>query len=642
MKLGSSIMKKINKLSEYYRKGEDEKLDEILMKLDNYFLKNKKMSGIFTKKATKLDNFEEEKQYYLKEKNILYNNLKFEFKKTLSLKKSIKSIKISILLRMNDYQIDETKKIIMNLILKRYILEFTNLNNNLKSLKNIRNSFLTLVEILEKIRLTNKLPKNWNLEGEFMFYAIIHLKELLFETYYSNKWTEEEYLETIKIIIDFEKKYTRYFFKKDCCLSKLNKNIQNIENETEIQTNNLLEDRPYLNSRNDHENIENNTQKNECTKIIKHNKSICRHLFSKNVILFDRDEVDLKNISTTTSNTSPKLPKSNLFILYHKPTLKDLEFCRHKKMLSNLLLPEIHIYVNQLFQDQEDGKGLNSITLGNKIEMNLNKTILNFFSQIGKIFVQIRHFNDVNAYKPFLNNFYKILSSRILDEIKIPKKYINLLILLNSVYFVENTLNDLLFQVQDNMNKNNESFCDFENKTKEKIRSIEKIISSKIEKILKIIFNRYVKKKIQFSEEFIDVLKKEVFCLSRIEYNDSIIYFLIETLLSYLFNQISNLQMTSSRADIIISEIIEIKLFLKQNERDCNLINLIENYLKIFICTPDNPKDFVFSFVQLNQNIFNFETIIDALEDRSKKDILREEYKKQKQQIVIYDGKEEK
>lgn len=572
-------IKKIVKIGEYAKKNEFGKVLDVLNALE----------------AEKLSPKNENDLVVAKEK--VFNVLRFEFKRAIGTNKLIEKQKIDILMKMSDDNIEQARLFIKNATLKRFVLEFQSKNMEVKSLANIKQIFENLIELFEKVKFFyNRFPKEWNFEGEFFFYSVLHIKEILFEIYIS-PWTREQYLTALRTIIDFERKYTKFFFKKGCCLKK----------EEILDSPGSRSDASGLKDKETDTSKEN---KRISTQIIKYNEK-CSHI-SKNIIIFDKDQILTKN----------KNIKTNFIVLYHRNNKSLSDFCKHRKMLSFLLLPDIDIYIENIFEPIKSIK----ICLKTK-EMHLIKSFVDFFSVIGTILAQIQHFEEPRVYELFLKSFDTYLID-FLNFVKIPSKYKDLIILLNTLNFIEHTTIDLLEKTA--------KYILFKSSGKNLIRQLEKKTCFNIEKCLKLIFRRTVKEKILFSTELIKILTKEVFILNNIEIDESIFIFVTESLLSFQFNRIINLPMNSKQAETLIMEVIEVKIFVKKHLKNVPLADLMVNYLKIFICNIDDPTNFVTCFNHLNQNIFSFQNILDALEDKSKNDQLLIEYKKQQNTVDKY------
>lgn len=582
-----SAIKKIPKIVEYAKKNEFNKIINVFDGLDSVKLTEKENTALIIAKEK------------------VFNVLRFELKRSIVSGKILEKMKIDILLKMSQENIEEAKQLIRNATLRRFVLDFQSKNMALKSLDKIQNIFSSLILLFDKVKFFyGRLPQEWNLEGEFLFYSVLHIKEILFEAYIG-KWTKEEYLVAIRSIIDFERKYTKNFFKKDCC-----KNKEECNNSPSLLERSSLENDMGFDKK-----TQTGSEDNTLTQIIKY-EGKCSHI-SKNMILFDKDQV----------LTGKKNMKTNFIVLYHKNNKSLSDFCKHRKMLSYLLLPDINIYIESLFSPVYKIKLCQKTT-----EMNLIKSFVTFFSEVGSVLVQIQHFQEPNVYEVFLGLFDSILI-KMLEIIHIPAKYRDLLVLLNTLSFIEHTTSDLLEKTG--------RYTVFKNASKDKTRILEKKTCVSIERILKMIFRRNVKERILFSSDFIDILTREVFSLNQIDFDDSVFNFLIETLLSYQFNRIVNLRMNSDQAEVLIMEIVEIKTFIRQNMQKIPFIDLIENYLKIFICSIENPKTFVTCFNHLNQDLFNFQNIIDALEDRSKNEQLLIEYNNQRNKMIKYQRNDE-
>ncbi|ELQ75362.1 hypothetical protein THOM_1659, partial [Trachipleistophora hominis] len=300
-------------------------------------------------------------------------------------------------------------------------------------------------------------------------------------------------------------------------------------------------------------------------------------------------------------------------------------FCKHRKMLSHLLLPNIGLLINDLFLP------VKKITLNQKcVEMNLISSFVQFFRELGNVLVVIRHFESASVHELFMYEANNVLCA-LLASVSVTYNYKDLLVMLNTLYFVETTFLDLT--------ENTRKWGCTSNNVSAYVRKLEKKVTTGIESILKVIFRRSVKKKYTFSNEFIEMLKKEVLVLDRIEFNESIFHFLFETLFSLLFSKMVKFKMEPRLAELLIEEIGEIRLFLEEDWPKPPLIDVIESYLKIFVCTTDNIRVFVTCFNQLNNNLFDFKNIIEALEDSSRNKQLVREYENQKNKIIKYESR---
>ncbi|KRH93189.1 hypothetical protein M153_13420001208, partial [Pseudoloma neurophilia] len=570
-------IKRIQKIAEYAKKNDFVKVLEVLNALEFKELTFKEESDLMCAKEK------------------VFNVLRYDFKRALCTGKIIEKMKVDILLKMKEENIEEAKQLIKNATLRRYVLDFQSKNLVLKNLPSIQQTFTNLIELFEKVKyFYSRFPKDWNLQGDFIFYSILHIKEILFGAYIG-KWTNEEYISALRSIINFERKCTKYHFKKDCCTEKLTDDFEKNDKTIKLE-----------------EKVPDEKKHKLATQIVKYNGK-CPHV-SKNMIIFEKDQILTKHRNV----------KTNFIVLYHKNNKSLSDFCKHKKMLSFLLLPDIEIFITNLFEP------INKIKICFKThEMHLIKSFVDFFGQIGLILAQVQHFEDSKAYKLFLESFDSFLIE-FLDCIQISQKYKDLLILLNTLNFIEHTTNDLIEKTS--------KFLTFQPTSKTKLRSLEKKTCQGIEKCLKLQFKHYVKEKTNFSSQMCNLLNKEVFSLDRIEIDESIFIFLTETLLSFQFNRIINLSMNPKQAEILIMEVVEVKSFIANSLKKVPLVDLMVNYLKIFICTIEDPANFVECFNHLNQDIFSFQNIVDALEDTSKNDKLLAEYKKQQNKLVKYEG----
>lgn len=628
--------KRISKLNEYVKRREFVKIRDLLKLLEDVSLSA------------------EEHEMLRKAKTLLKNLIRIEVRKYLAVGRTIERMKMEIIMQMDDDYIAEMRSVIRNSMLKRYLNEFQTKSTCLTKLSNIKEALNNLCEMFDKVRFgCSNIPKEWNLEGDFMFYCVLHVKEILFESYIG-KWSTKEYVEALKHIIEFEKKNTKYYFSKECCHGYkegkyANRTCSGEDNtlkesstgnrsaaETERKSNvydvknvksmvsidkvgRLVDNKPSIDEKHGHSNepggdISHNHDVMNCT-----NKNLTGGIVKVDVvkaatqlILFDRDQV---------LASKPNM-KTNFIVLYDTKQIIVSDFCRHRKMLSHLLLPNINLLINDLFLP------VKRIAINQKcVEMNLIASFIQFFRELGNVLMVVQHFESASVHELFIHEANNTLCM-LLANVTVPYSYKDLVVILNTLYFVETTFLELVEKIR--------KWGNIDHNVSTYVRKLENKVTTRIESILKVIFRRSVKKKFAFSNEFIEMLKKEVLVLDRIEFNESVFQFLFETLFSLLFSKMVKFKMEPQLAELLIEEIGEIRLFLEEQWPKLPLIDVMENYLKIFVCTTDNVTVFVTCFNQLNNNLFDFKNIIEALEDSSKNKLLIREYENQKNKMIKY------
>ncbi|ELA48454.1 hypothetical protein VCUG_00063 [Vavraia culicis subsp. floridensis] len=629
--------KRISKLNEYIKRREFVKIRDLLKLLEDASLSA------------------EEHEMLRKAKTLLKNLIRIEVRKYLAVNRTVERMKIEIIMRMDDDFIAEMRSVIRNSMLKRYLNEFQTNSTCLTKLSNIKEALNNLCEMFDKVRFgCSNIPKEWNLEGDFMFYCVLHVKEILFESYIG-KWSTKEYVEALKHIIEFEKKNTKYYFSKECCygykegeyanktcsggdntLKESRDNRSAAETERKSSVNDvknvkstssmgkfesLVDNKPSIDKKHSDSNERNGDISRNQDDMNCANKNLTGGIVKVDVvkaatqlILFDRDQV----------LTSKPNIKTNFIVLYDAKQIIVSDFCRHRKMLSHLLLPNINLLINDLFLP------VKRVAVNQKcVEMNLIASFIQFFRELGNVLMVVRHFESASVHELFIHEANSTLCM-LLAHVTVPYSYKDLVVILNTLYFVETTFLELVEKIR--------KWGTIDHDVSTYVRKLESKVTTRIESILKVIFRRNVKKKFAFSNEFIEMLKKEVLVLDRIEFNESVFQFLFETLFSLLFSKMVKFKMEPQLAELLIEEIGEIRLFLEEQWPKLPLIDVMENYLKIFVCTTDNVTVFVTCFNQLNNNLFDFKNIIEALEDSSKNKLLVREYENQKNKMIKYES----
>lgn len=608
-----SAEKRMSKLDEYIRKKSYAKIQDALAYL----------------KSIKTDT--EEYKLVQKYKPLLLNFASSEIKKYITSNKRIEKTKIEILADIDEICATSLQFSLKNKILMGYIKEFQQQNTKLTNLINIKNVLDNLNEMFDKVRyICTYFPKKHNIEGDFLFNCVLHVKEILFESYMS-RWSIKEYVEALKCIVEFEQKTAQYYFLSNCCSN----NKDNIKNQCKEKQNTdkrtFSEDknkdafcstskRNFMISKTDEETIKNNQEMSSLThptEDTNDNSTINMNMKSRNKMLIYFFGEDKFIESEPTS-------KTNFVWLHDNNQNIRSNFCIHKKMLSHLLLPNIDYLIDSLLSSFK-----RIIIRQECTEMNIIASFIQFFRNIGNILKIIQHFECEKVHRMFLMQVNDILCNMIM-EINCNCGYYDLLVILNTLYFVENTFIDLSEKI-----KNHTSIS---LRVRDCIRKLEIKTVTRIESILKTIFKEKIAKKTQFAEDLTKIINEKILILNQIDFCEGVFMFLFETLFSILFSNIIKLKMTPGLSELLIEELGEVKLFLKENWHNVPLLNIIENYLKIFICHTNDARVFVCCFNELNNNIFDFQNIINALKDKSNNAQLMKEYKKQTMRLVKFEN----
>ncbi|KAK6090619.1 hypothetical protein P3W45_000342 [Vairimorpha bombi] len=305
-----------------------------------------------------------------------------------------------------------------------------------------------------------------------------------------------------------------------------------------------------------------------------------------------------------------------------------------KSLLFNLFAPFIKIYYEHHFNNVLD---LN-LTY-KKCEMKIFTNFVNFFKEFEILYAQISFFENTEALKilsdvfskkliillDFMNdlNFYIDYDSEV-STLYNKKDFKRMIIILNSISYLNECITQLngMLNLKYEINLKKELFL--------KVGNTENIFNSKLEIYIRNLLINVDFNKKNVSEEVIALLKRDVFFLDLEDLYEEVIISLLESIILQVLSRVYLLDFDEEQAETMIYDLYDLKNFLSEYNTKIGSFNILESYLKIFMCSPKDKKTFIENFDVLSNNIFSFKQIVWSLKDKENVIELLEVYERRK------------
>ncbi|KAM0678735.1 hypothetical protein BDAP_000518 [Binucleata daphniae] len=500
-------------------------------------------------------------QEYEKNKEVLKIIIRNEIKFYLVNNGHVKHECLEVVLHLDDNYQKEIQFIFVNDIINKTTDELRKfMENDFKSLRRIGKLFEWHKNKLENLRLVySHVPDSWNIIGDFNYYFCVTVRRSIC-FFLFNKTTKDEDLSIcFKEILRFEKKYTRYDFSNDCCT------------------------------------------KNPVTRKIE---------FNKNLVLINDNERIIDSLN------NPCTEKQEIVIKKNELKRKE-NFCEHKKMLSQVLIPFLEFYIQEEFKTKK-------ITESNEEETLIIKHFIHFFSFLGEVYVNSLYFNDDSVFDHIVK-MSDLELKEMIKNIGKSKMLRRSCVVINTLYYIDNTNKGFLERIRSISEKN------YKNLTfMAELRQIETAEYKNIEAL----FRNYTSKSIlnkpgsKFAINALYFLEKNIFEQGLLELNSDLINVLLEMFLSTIFSGILVIKLSTTTAEHMLKEIVELKRMIKLKIPQIPFIDVVERYLKIFLVDSKATERFIINFENFSQGTFQFSQILKMLSDDSNHINLFIEYKK--------------
>ncbi|KMV65271.1 hypothetical protein M970_101120 [Encephalitozoon cuniculi EcunIII-L] len=279
--------------------------------------------------------------------------------------------------------------------------------------------------------------------------------------------------------------------------------------------------------------------------------------------------------------------------------------CPHRTMISSLFVPNIEIYLRASFRLLVESE-LNL----QDVKVCVFSRFLDFFRGLERIFKKIGYLNDRPTYRHLVHCFDDHLGF-LMRKICPSKDMYGSIIVLNTILFVRETGLDFLDQVMERSGVEEDA-----PKMHAEARRIEGLQNALIDDYLSHYFSE-----LDFtapeglSKEIIRFLDKEIMSESNSGMYEDVRIMVLESIISHVFSRIYSIKITPKASEAILLETAEVKRYLRTKTSVIPLIDVVEKYLKIFLCPPDNTRCFAENFVLMSEGIFSFDQIISNIED---------------------------
>lgn len=276
------------------------------------------------------------------------------------------------------------------------------------------------------------------------------------------------------------------------------------------------------------------------------------------------------------------------------------EHCSHTMMLSSLFLPNIKIYLKAFFDCF-----LKSEPRQYEAETHIISEFLNFFHSVGKVLKKLEYFNDRQAYECLIQHFDGYLSV-LVRNIRLETGLYESAVVLNTLLFIRETSADFLDQIHER--------TDIEGctpKTCTEVRRIEKFHNISIDECLCECFKCIdFSRTNDLSRSIVRFLDERIMAERFRGISEDIRVSLLEGVVSNIFSRICSIRMTPETSEILLLEMSEVKKYLKTKTKVVPLMDVIEKYLKIFLCPVESGGCFIENFDLVSEGMFSFEQIV--------------------------------
>lgn len=279
--------------------------------------------------------------------------------------------------------------------------------------------------------------------------------------------------------------------------------------------------------------------------------------------------------------------------------------CPHKKMVSSLFVPNIEIYLRRSFES------LAAADLdASDVRVCIVSRFVEFFHGVERVFKKIEYLDDRATYRRLVQYFDEHLSI-LMRKMGVLEGLHGSTVVLNTLLFVRETAQDFVDQVTERSGVEGDI-----PRIHAQIRRVERLQNSSIDDYLSGYFARLdFSAPSGLSREIVQFLDAEVMSERSKGACEDVRITLVETVISHVFSKIYSIKITPRVSEALLAETAEIKKYLRTKVSVVPLIDVVEKYLKIFLCPPDNKKCFVENFILMSEGIFSFEQIIDSIGD---------------------------
>jgi hypothetical protein len=287
-------------------------------------------------------------------------------------------------------------------------------------------------------------------------------------------------------------------------------------------------------------------------------------------------------------------------VVHTAPTILRNQCC-HVSMLSSLFLPNIKIYLRASFESV-----LKDIAGQDGVEMHIMAKFLVFFRSLERIYKKIEYFGDRDAYRDLLQCFDAYLAI-LVRNIEPENGIYGAAIVLNTLVFVKETTNEFMDQLHEKADgAEMRAWCDISNAERHHSSSIDRFFHSYFRSLNFGSHRGLGARIICFLESHVttDFFKG---------LSDEVQISLVESIISNILFKIHVLKIGPDAAEALLGEMGEVKQYLRTKINVLPLMDAVEKFLKIFLCSAERKEDFIDNFGLVSDGIFSFNQIIRSI-----------------------------
>ncbi|KAG5860284.1 hypothetical protein KMI_02g03770 [Encephalitozoon hellem] len=290
--------------------------------------------------------------------------------------------------------------------------------------------------------------------------------------------------------------------------------------------------------------------------------------------------------------------------------------CPHRTMISSLFIPNIEIYLRKSF-----GLLVEPDLKQEDVRVCIVSRFLDFFRGVEKVLKKIEYLDDKSVYRQLVNHCDEYLSL-LMRKVSLSRDLYGSIIVLNTLLFIRETALDLLDRIMEKSGVEEDI-----PRIHAQIRRIERLQNAFIDDFLSSYFSG-----LDFatpeglSKEIIGFLDENIMSERTRGIHEDVQITLLEGVVSHAFSRIYSTRISPQISEALLFEVSEVKRHLRTKVSVVPLMDVVEKYLKIFLCPPDNEKCFVENFMLMSEGIFSFEQIVDNVGNEHEVDALYSAY----------------
>lgn len=275
--------------------------------------------------------------------------------------------------------------------------------------------------------------------------------------------------------------------------------------------------------------------------------------------------------------------------------------CLHRRMLSSVFVPHLETFYQALLGTHAE-KPMDQGT----IEKGIIRDFILFFRDLEFVYEKTLHFEDRAAFLHLFKTTDRLLLMMV-QKIKVLDSMDEGIRVISTLMYIQEVAQEFIHKISDMFQ------IDCKSGALEASRKLERAQSVRIERV----FNNNLSIINTESSNFQNFRTAfEAFLDTGHGAPEETREFILEIATSQLFSKIGLTRMNSFIAELLLSDITELELWLGSMFVFVPHVKVIREYLRIFVCPLEPKEDFVENFRTLSSGRFSFHQILKALEDQ--------------------------